>query len=217
MNQRLLTASHTDHLTRLRNRRSMSLHLRELGVAREQTALLLLDIDDFKLVNDQYGHDIGDEVLVAYAQRLLDHAGSAAKVARWGGQEFLIALPGLDATGAQAVADAVQHRLSAPIDTRKGALTVKVSIGIANLPLNGIRSETAWHHSLQLADAALYRAKRLGRSMWVCYWLDRPVSGWSPERVASETELAHSTGVLQARTSRVPDRPVETASSSPAH
>lgn len=203
MNQRLLEASHTDPLTTLSNRRHMALHLQELSTdARRHTALLLFDIDHFKQINDEHGHDVGDQVLVEYARRLREYAGRTAHVARWGGEEFLAAVPATDVRSAQAIAESLQDKLATPILTRKGLIPACVSIGIANLPLSGIRSPTAWHQSLQLADNALYLAKRLGRSAWVSYWIEQPIADWPPERLGKETQLARSLGVIQPEASR---------------
>ena len=208
MNRRLWLASRTDPLTGLANRRAMAEHLRLLGAEATTTALLLIDVDHFKRINDERGHDMGDEVLVSFAERLRARAGAAAQVARWGGEEFLVVLPRADADTACALADALRHELARPINASAKPLAAAVSIGIANLPLPGMhRGPDAWHASLQLADAALYLAKRSGRDAWVCYWIDREIPDWPPERLGSESALARSLGLVTPRASRPLDEP----------
>jgi diguanylate cyclase (GGDEF)-like protein len=203
MNKRLYLASRTDPLTGLANRRAMADRLRELSREPDATALLLIDIDHFKRINDERGHDMGDEVLVSFAERLRARAGAQSMVARWGGEEFLVVLPHSDVEASCAMADKLRHDLSRPIESGQGALVAEVSIGIANLPLPGAHpGPDAWHASLQLADSALYLAKRSGRDAWVCYWIDRPIADWPAERLGSEAPLARSLGLITPRSSR---------------
>ncbi len=210
MNRRLWLASRTDPLTGLANRRAMAEHLRVLGAEPATTALLLIDVDHFKRINDERGHDIGDEVLVSFAERLRARTGSDAQVARWGGEEFLVVLPRADVDAACALADALRHELARPITADENPLAAAVSIGIANLPLPGMhRGPDAWHASLQLADAALYLAKRSGRDAWACYWIDREIPDWPPERLGSEPGLARSLGLVTPRASRPIGEPVD--------
>jgi diguanylate cyclase (GGDEF)-like protein len=203
VNRLLLAASHTDPLTGLANRRKMGLRLTEICSGGEPGhALFLVDIDHFKRVNDVHGHDVGDEVLVACARRLQDFAGGAGMVARWGGEEFLLLLPVNDAAQAGRVAGELGELLARPIATRIGAVCTTVSTGVANLPLAGPPRPEGWHYTVQTADSALYSAKGNGRDGWVCLWgmLDFPE--WPPERVARETALAFSLGVIDRYASR---------------
>ena len=202
MNRRLYLASRTDPLTGLANRRAMAEHLRALSREATSTALLLIDIDHFKRINDERGHDTGDEVLVTFAERLRARVGATALVARWGGEEFLVVLAQSSDDAACAMADALREHLARPIETIHGPLVAAVSIGIANLPLPGASGPDAWHASLQLADSALYLAKRAGRDAWVSYWIERPVADWPAERIAAESALARSLGVITPRASR---------------
>ena len=203
MNKRLYLASRTDPLTGLANRRAMADHLRELSRRPDATALLLIDIDHFKRINDERGHDMGDEVLMSFAERLRTRAGGQVLVARWGGEEFLVVSPHSDAEAACALADKLRHDLARPIESAQGPLVAEVSIGVANLPLPGAHpGPDAWHASLQLADSALYLAKRSGRNAWVCYWIDQPIADWPAERLGSEAPLARSLGLITPRASR---------------
>lgn len=203
MNRRLYLASHTDPLTGLANRREMARHLRAAAVEPQgSAAVLLIDIDLFKRINDEHGHEAGDQVLMAYARRLRESAGEGSFVARWGGEEFLVLLPRCDADGARATADRLRVLLAQPIAGPKGALQAGASIGYANLPLPGPRHADAWHHSVQLADSALYLAKRVGRDAWAGYWVDREIPEWPAERLGREPHLARSLQLIVPESSR---------------
>jgi diguanylate cyclase (GGDEF)-like protein len=205
MNRRLDQASRTDPLTGLANRRDMAQRLRALS-QRGQTsaAVLLIDIDLFKQINDDHGHDVGDEVLIAFARGL--RAGvegeREAGVARWGGEEFLLVLPHADRESTRALAETLRIKLARPLSLRSGSVQVGASIGYANLPLSGADNSESWHHSLQLADAALYLAKRNGRDAWVGYWIADPIPEWPPERLGRESHLARSLGLIEPAASR---------------
>lgn len=202
MNRRLFQASRTDPLTGLANRRAMAERLRGLSREATTTALLLVDIDHFKRINDEHGHDVGDEVLVAFGERLRGRAGPGSLVARWGGEEYLVVLPDADVETACVVADRLRDALASPVETERGAIVARASIGIANLPLPGMRGSDAWHASLQLADNALYLAKRSGRDARVCYWIDDEIPDWPGERLAAEPTLARSLGLITPLASR---------------
>lgn len=154
-----------DELTRLMNRRAMldqlhASHARLHSGRTATTTLALFDIDLFKQINDQHGHDVGDRVLLALAIRLGDALHSGEQLARFGGEEFIILFDGLDSAAAaqriatlQAVLDAAPL-LPAPLD-----FPVTASFGIATLSLQ--QSVDQW---LKHADEAMYDAKRNGRN-----------------------------------------------------
>lgn len=203
MNRRLYLASHTDPLTGLANRRDMTRYLRTSSMDPDASAaLLLIDIDLFKRINDEHGHEVGDQVLIAYAERLRAHAGQGAIVSRWGGEEFLVLLPSADAEATRTAADRLRELFAKPIPSSRGPLHAGASIGYANLPLPGARHLDAWHHSLQLADSALYLAKRAGRDAWVGYWIEREIAGWPAERIGREPHLARSLHLIAPLSSR---------------
>jgi diguanylate cyclase (GGDEF)-like protein len=158
-----LRAELTDHairdgLTGVHNRRHLATVLDE-AVAGPDLSVVLIDVDHFKIVNDRYGHAVGDQVLVRVAQELAGAVRETGTVARYGGEEFVVVLPGTDARTAAGLADRWRARCAAvAIDTPLGPLTVTFSAGVAQLAA-GDRPDDL----LRAADEALYRAKRAGR------------------------------------------------------
>jgi diguanylate cyclase (GGDEF)-like protein len=164
--QKLRELAHTDSLTSLSNR----LHLREvLNRVVEQNgplALMCIDLDRFKAVNDNYGHSVGDAILVTIARRLQSCAGEDALIARLGGDEFAIALWSAEGIAtASALARQVVSSLSDPIIIADRPFRVGASVGFT------IRSETrcGLDDLLVQADIAMYAAKESGRGRWVEY------------------------------------------------
>ncbi|HSS58270.1 MAG TPA: diguanylate cyclase, partial [Solirubrobacteraceae bacterium] len=122
-------------------------------------AVLFLDLDRFKLINDSLGHEIGDQVLVAVAERLAIAVRNADTVARFGGDEFLVLCEDLDSTReAEELAERAAQALAEPIALSRGEVVVSASIGIAIAR----RSSEQPAGLLRDADAAMYRAKALG-------------------------------------------------------
>jgi two-component system, cell cycle response regulator len=157
----------TDALTGLFNRRYMETQvaaLVEVAVSQERDlAMLLIDIDLFKTVNDTHGHDIGDRVLTELGQRIRANLRAIDLPCRIGGEEFMIALPDTDVTGACKVAERLRREVQdKPFKggTSLAALSLTISIGVAGLESP---SDTLGH-MLKRADDALYRAKRDGRN-----------------------------------------------------
>jgi diguanylate cyclase (GGDEF)-like protein len=154
----------TDDLTSLPNRRRfMSEFRREAQRAdRSGTALsvIVLDIDDFKKVNDTWGHETGDVVLRGLAEALAAATRSVDLAARLGGEEFAVLLPNTDAEGAEGVAERIQRDLAAmSIPVRDGVLRVTASFGISSFPDVAPLGEL-----LNDADRCLYEAKRSGKN-----------------------------------------------------
>lgn len=155
----------TDPLTGLRNRRAADLRLDLLCSGRRAFSVLLMDLDFFKAVNDNLGHAAGDHVLREVAQVLRDQTRAEDCVARTGGDEFLIILPGLADPGLlRQVSDRIIARIARPILFEGQECQVSASIGMAlssHYPALEVAS------MLQDLDAALYRAKRAGREQAV--------------------------------------------------
>jgi two-component system, cell cycle response regulator len=157
----------TDVLTGLYNRRYMESHLATLveqGAARgKPLAVLVLDIDFFKVVNDTYGHDAGDEVLREFSVRVRKSIRGIDLACRYGGEEFVIVMPETDMAVATTVAERLRRRVATepfPIEHGKRHVEVTISIGIAALEAAEDNATTI----LKRADQALYRAKRDGRN-----------------------------------------------------
>jgi diguanylate cyclase (GGDEF)-like protein len=157
----------TDELTGLANVRAFTSALdRELERSRRfdtPLALVMLDLDDFKRVNDTYGHQQGDEVLAQVAGVLRDISRELDTPARYGGEEMAVVLPQTDVDGAELLAERIREAVEAlPVPRMRGggALHVTASFGVASVP-----DEAADRESLiAAADAALYRAKRGGKN-----------------------------------------------------
>jgi len=172
-NQHLEELASLDGLTGLANRRGFDRELerncQQAGQQRKPIALLMIDIDHFKLFNDRYGHVAGDTCLRAVGEMLslvaLDHE---ALVARYGGEEFAMLLPGLDMARAAALAEearsAVEELLIVHDETPYGFITV--SVGVESLVPEPGRPAA---YLVEAADRALYAAKRGGRNTVVAH------------------------------------------------
>lgn len=156
----------TDELTGLYNRRYFERHLTlMLDKAREQDrdmAVMLIDMDFFKAVNDTHGHAVGDAVLREFALRLRRNIRGVDLACRFGGEEFVVLMPDTDFQQAQGVAERVRAAVSErPFDVGGGrSLTITISLGVAFNEADTDVPETLIKH----ADIALYRAKREGRN-----------------------------------------------------
>jgi two-component system cell cycle response regulator len=165
-NELLKQLSNTDPLTKLHNRRHLTEVLgKEIQRAERQKAFLtfiILDIDHFKRVNDTYGHQNGDVVLVALAEAIQSGLRAYDLAARYGGEEFVLVLPGTSLAGGVTVAErlrgAVQGLTFAP---PLESLDVTASLGVATFPSSLVDSIDSL---IRQADEALYRAKQNGRN-----------------------------------------------------
>jgi diguanylate cyclase (GGDEF)-like protein len=153
--------SETDPLTGLYNRRSMNEALQKqidaANVLQTGLSVVMLDIDDFKLINDHFGHNVGDQVLLCIAAILKNIAGKHDYVARWGGEEFLIFLPQTRMQEAVVMAERLRQHIEDAVYPQQ--LKVTCSFGVAH-----------YHESLDIyglvnqADKALYQAKTSGKN-----------------------------------------------------
>jgi diguanylate cyclase (GGDEF)-like protein len=164
--------ANNDALTGLPNRRlledRMAQALKEASRAQQMVAVLFLDLDYFKVVNDTHGHLIGDQLLKKVGERLTTLLRAEDTVARIGGDEFVILLPKLsDEQQLIATAEKVINELAQPFNITGQILQVGVSIGIALYPQHGDEPGKL----IKLADDAMYVAKRLGRN---CYHIYQP-------------------------------------------
>jgi len=165
-----LSMALTDTLTGLYNRRYLEVHLEKLleknKASHKSLAVLMMDIDHFKKVNDTRGHDVGDEVLKVFAQRLQENLRSFDLVARMGGEEFVAILPDVNERRAQMVAERLRRAVAdtpVPCSVEEGALTITTSVGGAFVQ----GGATDAHEALRVADTNLYKAKESGRNCTV--------------------------------------------------
>lgn len=158
-----------DPLTALPNRIQMDDHLQyTLNIAKRNEgkfALIFLDLDHFKNINDTLGHSIGDLLLMELAKRLSAAVRDEDTVSRMGGDEFVLLLPETDANGAAQVAQKLLSSIANPFKLVDHALTVTASLGIALYPSDGTDIETLSKN----ADVAMYRAKQEGRNAY-CFF-----------------------------------------------
>jgi len=163
-NKALYFAACHDSLTQVWNRGEILAFLtRELARARrgaEPLAAILVDVDHFKKVNDQFGHQTGDLVLQEIAGRFARAVREYDGVGRYGGEEFLVIMPGCDLSTAARRADQIRNLIaSQPISSPQGPIAVTVSMGVA-----GAEASESKELLLRRADSALYEAKRKGRN-----------------------------------------------------
>jgi two-component system cell cycle response regulator len=155
-----------DALTGLNNRRSLERRLPAMiEIARQRGApltMMVLDIDHFKRVNDTYGHDVGDLVLKGFAAQLLETVRSGDLICRLGGEEFVVAMPGVDAAEAARIAERARRTTESRdfrIDGPAGSVSITVSIGLAEWREGWDSAEL-----YRRADRALYLSKAAGRN-----------------------------------------------------
>ena len=155
--------AHTDALTGLANRHAMAQELaRRLALGTAPCNVMLLDLDHFKQINDQYGHLAGDAVLREVAARLLGTMRSEARIGRWGGEEFIVVLGEDTLASALVAAERTRQALAqAPVQFEGRSIPISASIGVAN---SGLPGKVGIDALLAAADAALYRGKRGGRN-----------------------------------------------------
>ena len=170
-------------LTGLANRATFSRHLDVTANSGQPFAVLFIDLDHFKPVNDRYGHDVGDAVLQAVAGRLESAVRSGATrpadlISRLGGDEFAVVLTGIDDLDARRVADRVLSAVRQPIRVGASEVTIGATIGISFAdPGDAARTDGAGLHQgpvdastvVQQADTAMYQAKVAGRGRYAVF------------------------------------------------
>ena len=161
--QKLLKQAHFDALTELPNRHLLEDRLQiAIAAAHQQVdtlALLFIDLNQFRHINDNFGHRTGDGVLLEMAHRMRDNLRDTDMVARIGGDEFAVLLPHTEAEGAAQVAAKLLERVAQPCMVMDNELSLTLSVGIAMYPADGDSVDTL----TRSADTAMYRAKLEGR------------------------------------------------------
>ncbi len=163
LNAKLDLASKTDPLTQLPNRSGFAASFRSEQVRmvrhQESSCLLLLDIDHFKAINDTFGHNAGDEVLIAVGHSIKSRLREYDFLWRWGGEEFLILLPNTGLKQAVTVAEDLRKCVASLSIDNIDQRTITISVGVSTLQPN-----ESSHHSVARVDEMLYRAKAGGRN-----------------------------------------------------
>ncbi|MFA6901603.1 MAG: GGDEF domain-containing protein [Gallionellaceae bacterium] len=159
----------TDPLTQLANRRQLLSHLQGIiaGCNRHKTygALLLIDLDGFKTVNDMHGHDAGDAVLVSFAKHMRESIRAEDFASRLGGDEFVVLIDRIDANEQHArekilkIADKIIQLANTPVEFNGNTLQVGASIGITLLGFEHLDADAA----IRKSDVAMYRSKKAGK------------------------------------------------------
>lgn len=161
-----------DELTQLLNRRSLERELSQISAPAQWSlqppfSIIVCDLDYFKLINDSYGHLVGDEVLYSLAQRFQKQLRMGTSAYRYGGEEFIVLLLDVTADKAFEVAERLRSAIrSTPFETTVGPLEITASFGVAQQ--NPTDDQDAWD-TVQRADKALYEAKRQGRDRVVTF------------------------------------------------
>jgi len=204
----LIEASVTDPLTSAYNRRFLERnihnevalvhrHYHQLGASQHTISeadiiFYLIDIDYFKKVNDQYGHQVGDEVLIEFTHRLNKLARESDYVIRWGGEEFLLVVREGSRDRADKLAKRIHDEINQqPFLVKNQEILLSCSIGYVPFPFcTHNPAEVSWQQCIELADKALYIAKDVGRNSWIGINLSRSIS--APEKKINIKEMLSS-------------------------
>ncbi|PKM15591.1 MAG: GGDEF domain-containing protein [Gammaproteobacteria bacterium HGW-Gammaproteobacteria-2] len=220
LNERLSETSQTDQLTGLRNRRFLESQMpadigfydrEHPGLGKHERIMLfaLLDLDHFKIINDQYGHLEGDRVLQQVAQQLQDLLRAGDYVVRWGGEEFLLIFRPMPNQSLAVIGERLCRQIAAhPFALADGrSVSLTASVGLAEYPLfQDAQARLGWEDMIELADKALYWVKRHGRNGWAAFrptertvlatLIARLRAGAEPMLLGGELQLLGSAGVV---------------------
>ena len=163
--EKLKLLAATDPMTKLYNRRYFSeISTTHFDLAMRATtplSLIMIDIDHFKKVNDTYGHEVGDDVIIFLSNTLKEQSRKSDIVSRWGGEEFLILFPNTDVKGAEIIAQKIRKTIeNSRIKIEDTEIMFTISIGLAYIN----KEDTKIENLIKRADDALYRSKEEGRN-----------------------------------------------------
>ncbi|MDD3534686.1 MAG: diguanylate cyclase [Candidatus Cloacimonetes bacterium] len=169
LNHKLNRMARRDQLTGLYNRRVLDENLEyEMERSRRNKrgfTLAMADLDDFKKVNDTYGHPCGDEVLKAVAKTMKEALRTVDTVGRWGGEEFLVILPETSAEDAAKVLNRIREKIKdLVVNCEENQISISISIGMSSCDRDCPKDEI-----IKEADLALYEAKKRGKNRVICY------------------------------------------------
>lgn len=194
----LRSQSERDPLTDLANRRHFMAVMQAQAATHFEGALLMVDIDHFKQVNDRQGHASGDIVLCEVVRRINEAVRSHDLVVRWGGEEFLIFAPTVSADQLELLARRVLSKVSeSPVQLETGALDISISIGFASFPLPPHRVPLSWEQAVNLADMALYTAKTQGRNRAIGIGAVHVHEAGSLQAIEADFEQARQSGRVE--------------------
>ncbi len=167
--EKLESEVNLDLLTGASSRRSgeriMSLYFEKYQISGSGPVLLMFDIDNFKQINDQHGHEIGDQVLIAVRSKVQSVLGKDDALIRWGGDEFICLLHQYTEEGIRSDVEKIQRKIQEiTIETESGFIGTSVSIGTTRF----IEEDNAYTDTVKRADRAMYQSKRQGKSKWTC-------------------------------------------------
>jgi len=154
-----------DQLTQISNRLYLEERLEFLFTRNNQFAMLFLDLDHFKNINDTLGHHVGDELLKIVANSIKSHVRKSDLFARIGGDEFIIVLQDIDNNQHIEFTNKILKILSEPFKVKEHTIQISASIGIAKYPQDGATTSELMMH----ADSAMYHTKRTGRNSYSLY------------------------------------------------
>ncbi len=167
--------AYKDALTGLPNRTHFMIYARDILHKslrkRRYGAVMFVDVDKFKFVNDTFGHAVGDGLLIGFGRRLVEIIGNKKQVCRFGGDEFVLFLPEATQETVAELAEAIVNKMREPFRISGNEFVISASIGIAHYPTDA----TTIDELLQLADTALYVSKRNGRNQYNIYNKDMTV------------------------------------------